>query len=321
MKKKKTLIIGAIILAVVLLVGFFALYQYSIKPMNTVVLQVGDMKTNMNYFLKRIMMSVDQQSLPTLQTIMNEQVILLGSQQEPFNISVTDEEVDAHAKSLAVGDGDISDGEFKEWYRQQVNESGLSSAEYKEIVKVSLLTQKMLEYFRGELSKGIEHVNLNVIMLDDAALYDAIQQRYTDGESFGALAAEYSCDSDLAESAGKYDWVAKGELDDDLDQVIFSLDVGQLSDLTTLDSGAYAVFMVSEKDGDREPSSESLQILEEEALSDWIESAYSTYDVELYGFHGAGYDSETDAWVNWQISKMQEREGDSESETEQQESE
>ncbi len=308
MKKKKIIIFSGIILVILLAIGFFAVYQYSIKTMNTVVLQVEDTKIRMGYYLKRIMMSVDKQSMPTLQTLMNEQVILMGSQQEPFNIRVTDEEIDAHAKELAVSGGNISEEEFKEWYRQQVNESGLSASEYKDIIKVSLVTQKMLEYFRNELESGVEHVNLNVIMLGDPAPYADIARRYANGEGFDTLAAEYSCDAELAASGGKFNWVAKGELDDNLDEVIFALEVGQLSELTMLESGSYAVFMITEKENNRKPSDESLQILEENALNRWIESGYTQYAVELRGFDDIGYDSETDAWVNWQISKLQENE-------------
>ena len=306
--KKRTLLISGIIVGVVLLIAFFALYQYSIKPMNTVVMQVGDSKLTMGYFLKRIMLSEEQDSLATLQNLMNEQILLEGSKQEPYSISVTDAQCDAYAKAIVGGEEGISDTEFREWFRQQVNESGLKESQYRDMIKAGLITEKMLEYFGSELAKGLEQVKLNVIMLDDAQVYESLKSRYEAGESFGSLAREYCSDPELVETSGEHGWVAPGELDDELDAAIFSLEVGKLSELIFLDEGVYAVFVVSEKDPKMQVGDSSLPLLREKALSDWLISVQRTLDIELYGLKGLGYDSETDAWVNWQISKMRERE-------------
>ena len=149
-------------------------------------------------------------------------------------------------------------------------------------------------------------------MLDAPDLYNEIKNRYEAGESFGTLAEEFSCDTSLAESAGAYDWVAKGELDDNLDQVVFDLGVGEISELVTLDEGISAVFMVSEKESARQVSEETLEALKQKALNDWIQNAYSTFEIGLYGLKGEGYDSETDAWVNWQVSKLSSQADDAE---------
>ena len=155
MKKKKIIIIASAILAVVLAVGFFALYQYSIKPMNTTVLKVGNSKVSMRYFIKRIVMSEDQQSLVTLQTLMTEKLVIEGAKEAPFNLNVTDDEIDAYLKTLTVGGSDISDSEFKEWYRQQINESGLSETEFREMATVPILQEKMSGYFENMYAGGL----------------------------------------------------------------------------------------------------------------------------------------------------------------------
>jgi len=62
--------------------------------------------------------------------------------------------------------------------------------------------------------------------------------------------------------------------------------------------------MVSEKADDREVDEEPLQILKAKALDDWLlEKRQEKKDeIEWYGLKN-GFDSETYAWINWQLSK------------------
>ena len=97
-------------------------------------------------------------------------------------------------------------------------------------------------------------------------------------------------------------------LDSVLDTVAFNLDIGGVSDPIPLDQQRIVIMMISEKAAVREIDEQSLAVLKSKVLDDWYAEAYSDFDVQFHGFDN-GYDSETDAWVNWQVMRMQRRQG------------
>ena len=60
--------------------------------------------------------------------------------------------------------------------------------------------------------------------------------------------------------------------------------------------------MVSEKADAREVDEEHLPILRARVLKGWFSEEWGLHDIQYHGFSN-GFDSETYAWVNWQLSK------------------
>ena len=48
---------------------------------------------------------------------------------------------------------------------------------------------------------------------------------------------------------------------------------------------------------------ETRRVLQDRALDDWLQVERKNHKIEFHGFSGA-YDSETDAWVKWQLARM-----------------
>ena len=69
--------------------------------------------------------------------------------------------------------------------------------------------------------------------------------------------------------------------------------------------------MISEKTAARETDEQSLAVLKSKVLDKWHKEAYKVFEVHFHGFYN-GYDSETDAWVNWQLMRMQRGQPDNE---------
>ena len=59
--------------------------------------------------------------------------------------------------------------------------------------------------------------------------------------------------------------------------------------------------MVSER-ATREIDEDKLEILKGQALNTWLNTVTAIHDVSLHGLNN-GFDSETYAWINWQLSK------------------
>ncbi len=82
-----------------------------------------------------------------LQTLTSEAIIKQAAPKPPYNIAIHEQDIDQFLKGLARGKSDtITESDFKEWYRQQLNESRLSDPEFRDMASTNLLTLRLTEY-------------------------------------------------------------------------------------------------------------------------------------------------------------------------------
>ena len=137
-----------------------------------------------------------------------------------------------------------------------------------------------------------------------------VKERYDEGEDFAALAMEYSIDSPLKQAGGELGWYPRGALDEQLEFTAFNLDVGECSEPFLMGGTSTeqmpAVVMVSAKDESREIDERAMQALRAKAVDDWYIRESGNHTIRFYGLDNpTGYDSGTDAWVQWQLMRMQ----------------
>ena len=73
--------------------------------------------------------------------------------------------------------------------------------------------------------------------------------------------------------------------------------------MVDIDEQTFVVMMISEKVAAREIDKLSLMVIKSRALDEWYKAEYPNHEVNFHGFNN-GYDSETDAWVHWQLARM-----------------
>ncbi len=299
---------AAAVLLVVAAVAGFAIYRDHIAPFRTTVLIVGDASIDMGYFLKRAAVS-DEKPLALLQRLSFEEIIRQAAPNLPYNIKVSDSDVAQALRTMARGNGDsISEYEFGEWYRQQLNDSQLSDAEYQELVRTRLLSAGLTQYLAERISTVAEHVRLHVIVRPTVEDALAVRNRLDAGEDLGQLARELNQDPRLRGKEGELGWYTREALAPDLAKVAFEdLQVGEASNPLQVGDGNFGIFVVTEKAA-REVDGDDLQRKKATALDDWLAGAFETHKVEFHGFNN-GYDSETDAWVIEQLEAMTSRSG------------
>ena len=81
------------------------------------------------------------------------------------------------------------------------------------------------------------------------------------------------------------------------------LGVGEVSEPLYINEQTFAIVMVSERVAAREIDEASLQRVKAKALDEWLKKEQQYHKVEFHGFNN-GYDTETDAWVTWQLQRM-----------------
>ena len=293
------LIMAAIVAVVVVLVGI-AYYQQYVAPFQRVVINVDNTQIKMRYFLDRAKLS-GSGGIGMLQTLTNEELIKSGT--AALGITVTPQDIENQLRLTAAGSDNvtISDAEFKEWYRQLLNDNRMSDAKYKETVKNSILSARLQDYLNKQIPPSIEHAHVYGIFVSTYDEAVAAKQRIEAGEDFNTVAKEISIDSATAEKSGELDWVPQGALVmGNMDP--FSLEVGQVSDPLAVVSdpnsepSAYYIIKVEET-AVREIQSSYLPEVQSKKFSQWLVDETAKHKIKW------DYNSEIDAWVNWQLSK------------------
>ncbi|MAE10782.1 MAG: hypothetical protein CL876_02475 [Dehalococcoidales bacterium] len=309
------IIIAAVVIALIAgTIGFFAYQQY-VAPYRLVVITVDDTDIRMDYFLKRITLAGEVDPISMLTQLTEEQIIILGAPQ--YGIEVSPEEIDETLKTMFLGDSEsFSESEFKEWYRQSLNESELSDTEYRDILAIGLLSSRLHRYLAERVPTVAEQVQIHIIFVETFEEAEEARSRWAAGEDFGDLARELSLDEITGEQGGELGWFPQGgTLNPEVEFEAFSLATGNVSQpITFVGEEAtpqgepvpailgYYIIKVSDKAAARELDEASLNAIKSNALAEWISVERGKHTVKWHGFNN-GFDSYTDAWIRFQMAK------------------
>ncbi len=224
-----------------------------------------------------------------------------------LGISIPEAEVDREIKSILSSSPigrtkDQLEKEFRERYRNYLNAIQISRAEYSDLVRRSLLRERLRQYVGESVPNVAEQVHVYRLVLDPGDELDIIRTRYEDAKgvssdpitlarAFMEIVREFSRDDpEIIRRGGDLGWMPKGVLKD-YDYVYFDLPAGELSqDTSDVDApqGRLLLFMVSERQDARPVDPQDLEALKEGALQDWLNKerqnhdVYSIFDSEVY---------------------------------------
>ncbi|MDD4859351.1 MAG: hypothetical protein PHR56_04005 [Dehalococcoidales bacterium] len=172
MRKRYIIIIAAFIVALFVIAGGFYYQQY-VAPFHRTILTVDGNEIKMDYFLTRARLSgID--SLSLVQPIIEEQIV----KQEALRYvgTITAEDIDKALRRTAQGGGtSLTESEFQEWYRQQLNDTQMSDAEFRDMVSTSILTERFNKYLSERVSTVAEQIHLHAILVDTAEKATEVQ--------------------------------------------------------------------------------------------------------------------------------------------------
>lgn len=304
-----TIIVVAMVIAIILIIiGFFYHREY-VAPFNRTIITVDSTTIDAGYFLKRARLAGSATS--ALQGLTNELLIKLAAPQ--YVGEVSPEDIDQELRRIARGESEnISESEFEEWYRQQLNETRFSDAEYRDVTAAGLLATRLQEYLAERMPTVAEQAHVHIITLNTYEDAVKTRARWEAGEDFANLAREVSTDSEAGENGGDFGWLPSGVLISTLDYEAFNLSTSNVSAPLAFASDpsseevSYCLLMVSEKADAREIDEKYLPVLESKLLQDWLLQQMQTHNISY------NYNSEIDAWINWQLSKMTDKDEEEE---------
>jgi hypothetical protein len=279
-------LIGVVLLmvAAVGVIGYGFLKDYlddQNRPGSTAV-QVNDYRYSVEDFTKRAEMYIDQIGgssqaqiiLPTVGNTIIEEGILLESAGEK-SVTATDTELkDEVAKLLGITADDVN---FDARLQEELASTGLSREQYENIARATVLQNKLIEAFKGEVPATANSVHYRLISVADTAMADELKVQIDEGGDFEALAKENSLDTSTKDQGGDAGWVPEGFLPDALDNLLFSLAEGETVVYPT-QSGA-TIYQVIEGDEAHEITDEQKTSLATDAFNEWIDGKRAAADI------------------------------------------
>lgn len=299
---RRTVIIITVVFLAVITISIVTGYYFLVwKDLWRPILRVNDETISMDYLLRRMKYPEKTYDIEGMLTTITQEELI--RQVVPnYGIEVTPDEVDEELWAIARGENKtISESEFKTWYRDQLNATQLSDAEYRELVETYMLAERVNEYLTGGVPTEAEQVHLYVIILPSFEDAEAALARIRDGEDFSELARELSIDTESAEQGGDMGWWPYlGGLHENLEYEAFSLEVGQVGEIVGLDDQAhiYAICLVTERQTDREIEEDKLEEIKNRIFEEWLNNELDALDEERFSD-----DNETRAWILWQLEK------------------
>lgn len=236
-RMQRIILIGAAVFfaAIIGYIGY-GYYNDKIKPMRQTVIEVNDTSLTMGYYMKILeayAKNVEPNQVYYTADIAASQII-------------QDELIRQGAESLEI---EVSPQEVTE----QIEENRLpDEGIYKDIVSISLLGEKLQEYFASRLPDTMEQVHVQVMLVESQEVADDVMAKIENGGNFTALVEEFSCKST---TEGDLGWLPQELMPNSLiGNAAFSIDAGKVNkveDGPVIKNIGYWLTEVIEKDEEK----------------------------------------------------------------------
>ena len=314
------IIIGALLFAVtgIVVVGYVLIFvlppQQLIVRVDDVVYTRGDM-VKLLRLRQRSMELANAQGLRTtddifqaLQLIVENEVI---AQVAPGDgISVSRDELDNFIRATIApraneiqGKSDAQiEREFRERYRQFLNQAQVSEQEHRDLIRKSILREKYRQFVGDQVPAFGTQVYLHRIGISVNDEIDIMQTKLTDTigddksperirRSVRAIAKEFSTDPETVRTDGEVGWLPLGVLED-YERIFWELEPGEISPPTPNVDNPQMVyfFVVSDRAENREIERADRDTLKTRALQIWVNEerqnrdVYATFDSFIYAW-------------------------------------
>jgi peptidyl-prolyl cis-trans isomerase C len=191
-------------------------------------------------------------------------------------VVISDGEVDAYIQAM------IEENGGEEAFQAKLAEWGETTKDAWREVRAGLIGMAMTQRVIENVPTAAEHVHARHILVDTSAEAERILAQIQAGADFAALAKAYSQDSSTRESGGDLGFFPQGILvAPEVEDAAFALQPGQFSGVVTSPLGFHIVQVV-ERDPARPVSPESLRLMQDRAVQDWIEGLWAQATVEHF---------------------------------------
>ena len=307
--RRRLIIIIAVVVAAIGLAISLGIYFIQVRPMQRLILKVNDGEISIGYLIRRLESANSVEIDATMWALTDEELIRQGASR--LGIDVTDEELDEALHDLARGANEsISEAEFQNWYRLQLNESRLNKTEFQELWRTRLAGSRIYQMEAERVATVAEQIRVSLIVTD---VFESIMEAYErleEGEAFADVVADVSEDPAVAENGGDQGWFPRAALPANA-RFVFDLTVGEHSPPISLaeDGSVYVIFLLTDRAASRDIDEANLNIIRVTAMDEWLLQERIQSEITYHGldwsetYERYSYGSKTQAWIAWQLAK------------------
>ncbi len=192
---------------------------------------------------------------------------LLAQAAKSNGYQISDTELDARIAVLDTEDQPLAD-----WLAAY----GFTEASFRIHLKRSLEAAWMRDQIISDVAQEIGQVHAQQMLFYSLSAAEITMEELDEGKDFSQLASTYD-----PQTRGDLGWFPEGYLTiPDLDPIIFSLDIGETSDIIETKIG-YHIIKVLDKQENRPIDPAIRQILGEKALDDWLERRWKLSTIAI----------------------------------------
>jgi parvulin-like peptidyl-prolyl isomerase len=272
------LALGAAVVFVAAVIAIFGYYQTQVRPKGETVLRVGNRSFSLDYFERRLRYDIREgnttyasysSQAPTLLLNEIEREELMRQGAPEMGVDLSDEAIDAEIRNQEDVPDSADRNTFAVFYREAVRSSGLTTQGYRDVIAANIAENVIQPIFVEQAPKTADQVRFRVIVLSAQSDAQAALQRLKNGEDFATVASEVSEHEASRQQGGEQDWTPRGILEPALEEALFSLDIGQISDVI-IGNSAFFIVQVEERQSQRETTDTQRSLLANQALQDWL---------------------------------------------------
>jgi len=177
---------------------------------------------------------------------------------------------------------DIQENGGQEQFEAWLKTNNWSYDEYKVRQRAMMIASQMFERVTESVPKSAEQVHARHILVESEQEAQELLSLLQGGADFAELAREHSLDPSNKESGGDLGFFPRGTLIvPEIEDVAFSLEVGQISDVIQSPMG-YHIVQVLEHVQDRPLTEESWQALKEATFREWVSKLWAAADIQIH---------------------------------------
>ena len=155
----------------------------------------------------------------------------------------------------------------------------VSEKYFREQFRAQLYRKKLFDFFENEVPRIQEHVNARHILVEEEETALEVLAQLTEGESFEAMALEYSTDESNKERAGALGWFARGRMVDDFETAVFNAEVGLIAEPIQTSFGWHIVEILELET--RELDVYGHQLAVQTAFNSWLIDIHTEAAIEI----------------------------------------
>jgi len=195
------------------------------------------------------------------------QLILLAQGAQSQGYQVSDDEIQQRMEQLEKEDQPLDD-----WLARY----GYTEESFRRILTRAVAAAWMRDTIIDRVPQETEQIHAQQILLYEKGQAEAVLAELANGTNFAQLAREYD-----PQTQGELGWFPRGYLTMPLlDDILFGLEVGEISDMIETEIG-YHIIKVLEKDDNRPLPPDVRQVLQKQALHDWLDRQWTSSEITI----------------------------------------